>query len=330
VKTAAIVAWSGNGDFVDLQRSVSSKLLPDGGSITTGSKSLTVSKSDPVTVARRLAYLPGISWIAVGYDFATPAGCMADLAVLAKKYLRAGSSFGLTAQVEDSSQEEGDILLDGNGALLKSVKGTRIDERKPDVTFRVVMVRDKGAAGVELRRGPGGVPTSKSMKAFCLVSGGYHSAVVAWMSALSGFSLTLVHARADDESLRQVARLYSELSRRLDPSSIGLHVLDGGGSPGDRLASWLDATKGDVMAGIHPECRGRRSRAVLKDYPAVLMPLLLLQEDEVRAKLQSLGIKVKGVDKAPTLTMSGKTPFVVRHFAGKESDINGVLDGLLR
>jgi len=42
------------------------------------------------------------------------------------------------------------------------------------------------------------VPTSRGNRVHCLVSGGYHSSVVSWMAALSGFSLTLVHARADD------------------------------------------------------------------------------------------------------------------------------------
>jgi hypothetical protein len=331
VKTAAIVGWSGNGGFSDLEASVSSKLGLGDGATTKGAKSLTVREADPVVVARKLAFLPGVSWVCAGYEFDDKTGPAAGLQLLAKRYMRPGSSFLLTAQVEQSEREEGDILLDGNGLVLKSVSGTRVDEKSPDVTFRIVIVRNKGAVGVQLREGPGGVPTSRGAKATCLVSGGYHSAVVAWMAALSGFSVTLVHARADDESLRQVGRLYAELSQRLDPSTLKLLVLDGVGSPGERLATWLDGASGDVIAGVHPECRGRRARAALKGHPSVLTPLLLLQEDEVRAKLDSLGIKVKGGDRTSTLSVTGrKTPYVVRRYGGRESDINGVLDGLLR
>jgi hypothetical protein len=330
VRTAAIVGWSGYGEFGDLVGSASSKLALGEGAIARGSKSLTVKGTDPVAVARKLAFLPGVDWIAVGYEFDDQSGCTARLQLLAKRYVRPGSSFRLTAQVEQSEQEEGDILLDGNGTVLKAVKGTRVDEKNPDVTFRILIVRGKGAVGVELKEGPGGVPTSRSTKVSCLVSGGYHSAVAAWMAALSGFSVTLVHARADDESLRQVARLYAELSRRLDPQSLKLQVLDGAGSPGERLATWLDGATGDIIAGVHPECRGKRSRAVLRSYPSVLFPLLLLQEDEVKTKLDSLGIKVKGLDKAATLTVAGKkASYVVRRLGGTEADINGVLDGLL-
>jgi len=310
--------------------SASSKLALGEGAVTRGSKSLTVRGTDPVAVARKLAFLPGVSWIAAGYEFDDQAGCTARLMLLSERYLRPGSSFRLTAQVEQSEQEEGDILLDGIGTVLKSAKGTRVDEKHPDVTFRILMVRGKGVVGVELKEGPGGVPTSRSAKASCLVSGGYHSTVAAWMAALSGFSVTLVHARADDESLRQVARLYAELSRRLDPSSLELQVLDGAGSPGERLATWLDGAPGDIIAGVHPECRGGRARAVLRSHPSVLLPLLLLQEDEVKVKLDSLGIKVKGVDKSATLTVAGKKmPYIIRRLGGKEADINGVLDGLL-
>jgi hypothetical protein len=68
----------------------------------------------------------------------------------------------------------------------------------------------------------------------------------------------------------------------------------------------------------------------LRSYPSVLFPLLLLQEDEVKTKLDSLGIKVKGLDKAATLTVAGKkASYVVRRLGGTEADINGVLDGLL-
>ena len=229
VKTGAIVAWSGNGSLDDLRRSVASKLGIAGRSIRTGPVSLNVEHSDPVKVASRLSYLPGARWIAVGYEFAGWRECASGLQALAKKYLREGSSFRLTASAQDSQQTEGDLLLDGNGVILKAVKKTRVDEKKPDVTFRIVMEKDRGAVGVELRKGPGGVPTSKRMKAMCLVSGGYHSAVVAWMAVLSGYQVTLVHSRADDESLRQVARLYAELSRRMDVSGLDLRVLDGTG-----------------------------------------------------------------------------------------------------
>jgi len=330
VKTAAIVGWSGYGELSDLERTVSSKLSLAAGDVIVGSMSLTVPKADPVGVARKLAYLPGVDWVAAGYEFDGEAGLAARLQLLAKRYLRRDSTFKLTAQVEQSDRKEGDILLDGNGAILKSVTGTRVDEKSPDVTFRILEVKGEGAVGVQLKEGPRGVPTSRGLRAACLVSGGYHSAVTAWMAALSGYTVTLVHARADDESLRQVARLYAELSRRIDAASLKLEVLDGAGAPGERLSAWLDSAKGDILSGVHPECRGKGARQVLDRYPSVLTPLLLLQEDEVRRRLDSLGIKLKAVDASPTVSLTGKKArYVIRRFGGVEADINGVIDGIL-
>jgi hypothetical protein len=333
MKTAAIVAWSGYGEFDDLKTSVSRKLEAgkEKAGVTGDRLFLTVAHHDPVWVARRLAHLPGVAWVAGGYQFDGEPQLTARLLTLAKHYLREGMSFSIDARVEDSDREEGDILLDGDGMVLKSISGTRVDEKKPDVMFRVVMVGKKGTVGASLRTGPGGVPLSARAKMTCLVSGGYHSAAAAWMASLSGYAVTLVHAREpDDESFRQVGRLYAELSARVDSTALQLRVLDGPGKSGDRLAKWLDATRDNVVAGAHPECRGMKQSAQLRAFPSVAFPLLLLQEEDIRIKLDSLGIKKKrDVDDAARLVITKRRePFTVRKFGGRESDINGVLDGL--
>lgn len=329
MKTAAVVAWSGNGALEDLERTAASKLGMPRESVRKGPTSLILEHADPVKVASGLSHLPGVSWIAVGYEFLGWKQCESALHRLAGKYLSEGSSFRLTARVEESEGTEGDLLLDGNGTILKSVKNSRVDEKNPDVTFRIVMVRDKGAVGVELRRGHGGVPTSNARRAFCLVSGGYHSAVVAWMAALSGYEVTLVHSRSEDEPLRQVARLYAELSRRMDASGLELLLLDGDGPVGGRLDAWLPKAKGEVMAGGHPECRGEDVRRTFRRHPSVIQPLLLLQEDEVRARYESLGLKVKAVDTKAMLSLGRSASYSVKRFGGKEADISGVLDSIL-
>lgn len=330
MKTGAVVAWSGNGSLDDLRRTAAAKLGVSEASVRRGPMSLIVEHADPVKVASRLSRLPGVSWIAVGYEFAGWEQCESALRSLAGRYLEQGSSFRLSARVEESDTTEGDLLLDGNGTILKAVSKTRVDEKNPQVTFRIVMTRDRGAVGVELRKGPGGVPTSKNLRAACLVSGGYHSAVVAWMAALSGYRVSLVHARTDDESLRQVARLYAELSWRVDASDLELLLLDGKGTPGGRLRNWLPKAKYDVMAGVHPECRGAGVRRAFADRPDIILPLLLLQEDEVTERYDSLGLKIKAVDAAPALSSGRPAQFTLKRFGGKETDTSGVLDSILR
>ena len=330
MKPAAIVGWTGNGTLDDFARTASSKIHAKGDGVARGTRSLVVRGEDPISVARSLARLPGAAWIAVGYEFDGLESCLSRLRALSERYLREGESFRVSADVQQSGKEEGDVLMEATSVLLRSVRGTKVDEKGPKVTFRVLMMRGKGACGVQLREGPGGVPTSRRMEAACLVSGGYHSAVATWMAALSGFSLTLVHSREDDESLRQVARLYAELSRRIEPSSLRLAVLEGKEAPGDRLAAWLGRSRGDVFTGVHPECRGTAGFEVLRRYPSALFPLILLQEREVRSRLDELGLRGKTGDRSARLVVSKREGrFTVKTFEGGEADQNAVLDSIL-
>lgn len=332
MKTAAIVGWTGNGEVEDLRRSVAAKLATPAIRVRAASGSILVEGGDPVVVSRRLGQLPGVAWVAAGFQFKGDAEFLSRLEHLAGRYLRPGAGFSLRVRVVESEREEGDLLLEGIGAILKLVKGSRVSEKGPDVVFRAAMVGDGGAVGVELREGPGGVATSRSARVSCLVSGGYHSSATAWMAALSGYTLTLVHARDDDESLRQVARLYAEISHRVDASGLALEVLTGDGTAGERLAGWLGRQGGEVVAGIHPECRGLSLRSKFRRFPSVATPLLLLGEEQVRAKVDELGLKRKAGDSGPTLVLGRngeRGGYRIKRYGGKESDVSGVLDSLM-
>ncbi len=329
MKPAAIVGWTGNGSLDDLARTALGKLPGSGAGVTKEAGSLMISGEDPIVVARRLAHLPGVAWVAVGFEFDNSAGLLSRLGTLAVRYLEPGASFKVSVEAEASGREEGDVLMEATSALLKAAKGARVDERNPSVWFRLMMAKDGGACGVQLREGVGGVPTARAMKAACLVSGGYHSAVTAWMAALSGYSLTLVHARDDDESLRQVARLYAELSTRMDSSSLALEVLEGQGPAGDRVATWLGAFRGEAFTGVHPECRGMAGLRLLRPYQSALFPMLLLQEGEVRTRFDELGLRGKPTDRVARLKFSRrKASYRVKRFSGREADQNAVLDSI--
>ncbi|MGA2665881.1 MAG: hypothetical protein ABSF83_13155 [Nitrososphaerales archaeon] len=335
MRPASILGWTGNGSLEDLARTAVGK-LGEGATLERGARSLVVRGVDPVAAAHRLDRLPGVAWIAAGYDFEGLDRGVARLSSLASSYLGDGGSFRVTAEVgAGAGVEEGDVLMEATSALLKAKKGAHLDEKDPSVWFRMVLTRKgRGVCGVQLREGPGGVPTARGMAATCLVSGGYHSAVVAWMAALSGYSLALVHSRdGDDGSLRQVARLYAELSHRMDPAALGLRVLGGKGTPGGRLVAWLGTARGEVFAGAHPECRGEEGlRALRRRRPSIVFPLFLLQEAEVGSKLRGLALGQRAGDGSPTLDLTGRgggdRP-TVRTFGGVESDQNAVLDSIL-
>ena len=266
----------------------------------------------------------------MGYEFRNPRECLSRLSTLAKRYLEPGASFRVSAETDGNGEEEGDVLLETTSTLLNAAKGVLVDEKNPSSIFRVIMVGGGGACGVQLRLGAGGVPTSRQRRASCLVSGGYHSSVTAWMAALSGYSVTLVHAKGDDESLRQVARLYAELSTRVDAASLRLEVLEGKGPAGDRMAGWLAKASGEVFTGVHPECRGTAGLGKLRLYPSAVFPLLLLQEAEVAARFGELGLLGRPADGQAQLRILGRrSGYKVRRFSAGEADQNAVLDSIL-
>ncbi len=68
----------------------------------------------------------------------------------------------------------------------------------------------------------------------------------------------------------------------------------------------------------------------LGKYPSVHFPLLLLQEGEVRSRLEGLGLRGKTTDREAGLEITGRrTRFRVRSFGGQEADLNAVLDSIM-
>jgi len=330
MKAAAIVGWTGLGRFEDLERTAAHKLgeREKGGRID---DTLIVDTADPVSVARRLALLPGVAWISVGYRFSGSQNYLRNLELLARRYLSKGRTFSIAANVVRSKVSAGDIVLSGNSALLSAIPGARINERKPQVKFRVCVDAAKGACGVEIRTGPGGLPTGAQWVS-CLVSGGERSASLAWMSALNGFSLRLVHSSSGEAPLRQVAKLYSELSFRMDPSRLELVVLDGRGGAIGRIGRWLREDRGANFAGarLKPDAWVDLARA----FPNLGLPLSLVQEEVIAATYRSLGIGRAAREPLAGAfgrrELSAQTNYSEHRFGGVQADSNEVIDSIKR
>jgi hypothetical protein len=332
LKAVAMVGWSGAGGFEDLERTVVGKLSAGEGGTDHIGDALLVTARDPVAVARSLSFLPGVAWIAVGYRFSGTESYLKNLEILAKRYLSRGRKFRISAQVVASKQTAGDVVLAGNSELLSSIPGSRVDERKPHVTFRVCIQGARGACGAEIRRGPRGVPTNGDWVS-CLVSGGERSSSLAWMAALSGFSLRLVHSRTDEVALRHVARLYSELSLRMDPRCLELVLLEGGDNTYGRVGGWLRDHKGAAFAGLRPG-RSDALTKIAERFPNLALPLVLVQDDEIAAIYRSLGVG-RAVERTGGLGITLKaldavTPYSERRFGGVHADSNAVIDMMKR
>ncbi len=328
--------WTGFGTLGDLERSVSNVLAGRGFRVVGVGETVAVLGGEPATAARYCAYLPGVAWIGLGY---TSEGALeailGSLEALGGRYLKTDSRFSVQAEVTGVKILRGDLIGAANSRLLGLRRGGRIDERNPELIFHVALDGNLGVAGVEIRKGVGGAPTSGT-KAFCLVSGGVHSSVVAWLAALAGFSVELVHLRTSEESVVEAARLYSELSHRMDPTRLKLTLLTGSkdSSRSGVLETWLKKRGGKggrsespVFAGFHPECRGKlRWRSVTE----VLNPLLLFPESEFKSVFNSLGLR--GYTESGGLLSatreSGASAYRVASFGGVRADLHEVVDSI--
>jgi hypothetical protein len=319
-KTMTILGWTGRGRLADLESSVVFVLGERGvkGRVSRTGTSVNVEGPEPLGVAALLGHMPGVAWVAAGGAARSALELAALGSALAKKYLRKGDRFIVEAK------GEGEVLASDIGGsitskILESVKGSRVSIESPNVLFRVVFDGARGVVGVEVKKGPGGMPTGGE-SATCLVSGGKHSSVVAWHAVLLGFRVRLVHAKVSDESLRAVAELYSELSHRADPRWLRLEVLEGDSILG-ALSGYAGRSKDRLFGGL-----SRSGGQSLLELPGTLAPLYLTPEERFQAEFEALGIK--SYDLQDDWKRKGQNPLTVRGFGGITADVSEVLDGL--
>lgn len=336
MQPATIIGWTGKGRLSDLRESALGSLVAGharGVRLKTVGVSLVCSGADLAVVSRTIANLPGVGWVALGFEVSNGLqGFTKAASVLARRYLSPGTTFAVSAAAATSNQSEGDMILAVSSTILSRVRGTHVQETKPKVRFRISFSGSVGACGVQIREGVGGVPTSRRRIAHCLASGGRHSSVAAWMAALSGFSVRLVHVRVDDASLREVAKLYSELSHRMDPSRLSLHIVEGRGVAAQTLSSWLGSSKGlHVVVGAHLECDREAMNYASSAPPGILFPVMLLQEEDLREVYQALGMKE--IDGVPSgilgVKSKGDVRYRVKQFKGERVEMHAILDSLV-
>jgi hypothetical protein len=327
-----MVGWSGSGSLEDLERTVVHK-LGEGAKASSLVSSLIIETGEPVAAARDLAHLPGVEWIGVGGRFNGADSYLKSLVSLGERYLPRAKTFKVSAQTRSTRQLPGDLILAGNSQLLSSFAGTRVQEKTPDVRFRVALEGSKGACAAEIVSGPGGAPSSPRW-VVCLVSGGARSSAMAWLAALSGYSVRLLHSSTGEPALRQVARLYSELSHRLDPQCLELVLLTGETDPFGRIGRWLEESREEALAGLHPDRPEELARLAAR-FPNLAMPLLLFPADQIRTIYRSLevgrpvdegrqsGFKLEALERRAAysiLKLGGRRP----------TDANSVLDRIKR
>jgi adenylyl- and sulfurtransferase ThiI len=282
-------------------------------------RTVLVEGGRPTELASILRNLPGVALVAVGRRAASTEAVFEALGNLARTYLKKRTSFAVTAWSGASELSPSDVRGRGTSTVLDAVKGARVKEHDPQVQFTVTLDKSGGTAGVVIGTGPGGIPTGDRWVR-CLVSGGMHSSVMAWLALLSGFRVELVHAMVDDESLLRVARLYAELSHRVDPGALVLRVIEGS-SIAEALARWSGEAR-ETFVGAHAWSRNRASGATM---PGTAAPLYLLPEEDFERNLASLSLRDYD---GPKHQARAPGTFRERFYGGRRADVNAVLDGL--
>jgi len=320
-KRSAMIRWTGRGDLGHLESSVR-YLLREGGAaprIWRSGGSIVVEGREPLAVATLLEHTPGVSWIGAGLASGSFKELLDDSATLARVYLKRGDRFSVEAE-GISGMLKSDVAGGVTSKILESVKGTRVSQDNPEIRFRATFDGSKGVVGVEVARGPGGVPTGDET-VVCLVSGGRHSSVVSWMALLAGYKVRLVHAKLSDESVLEAARLYAELSHRTNPRGLVLQVVDGE-SPASALVGIVGRSKEPAFGGFQSS-EGPIPGALRG---LVLAPLYLLDEEKFNAEFDSLALE--GYDAKMSWDPGKIEDARLRSFGGVTADVSAVIDGL--
>lgn len=224
--------------------------------------------------AYRISRLPGVMWTAYGF-ISREESILKDAVDLASNFIKNKRSFSVV--VTEEKPELTDVKMSIEGNILSKFQKKKINEKKPDLTFILSRTEKGYAFGLKLYQGVGGSIQGEETVT-CLVSGGMHSSVVAWLSCLSGKGVKIVHSLSSTYSLYSVARLYERLSSMSDPTLLELSVLKGEGREEDVLYSWLE-DNGAVFSGNHIECSSKLFSS------KVIAPAYVLPE-EVFAKYQ--------------------------------------------
>lgn len=317
-----VARWTGRGRLEDLADSVREILRIEGrrAKVLTIGRSVVVDGVEPASVANLLGRLPGIDWLAVGRSSERLSGLAAELARLARNYLKPRGRFVVRAEATDGKVKPSDLAGAGTSAILDAVSGSRVSEAAPSVTFRVAFDGSHYVAAVELCRGAGGAAMGRDA-VYCLVSGGKHSSALAWAAMLSGHPVRMVHVKTSEDSLLAVARLYAELSQRVDPRKLDLTVIEGEGTA-RAIARWSEGVEGAVYAGLHSECH----KGVAPIARRVESPLYLLPEEWFDSLYSQLGLRP--LDQRETWKRRRGGAMRALRFGGWRGDVNDVLAGL--
>jgi tRNA uracil 4-sulfurtransferase len=167
-------------------------------------------------VARRVAVLPGVQSISVGYRTAREPAQMEQAALLAIRDAGAFSTFRIEARRSNTDYPEPSVEINRRiGASVQRETGAAVDLTSPDVTVRVSVVQGSVYVSSAEIPGIGGLPAGISGRVVSLLSAGIDSPVASWRLLRRGAMVIGVHFSGRPQTNDSSERLVREIGERL-------------------------------------------------------------------------------------------------------------------
>ncbi len=181
-------------------------------------------------LARKLALLPGVRWVGIGYELARDYQLMLDLA---EKIASSASASKVSVRVQRSDKsfpKTSLMIMRDVEARLVQAFSVKIDPKEPELSLWLNVLPDSFLLAWERVEGVGGLPVGASGRVLALLSGGIDSPVAAWLMMKRGCVVDMLHVYAQttpEEALTQKMReLFLRLKRFCGDSRLFLVPYD--------------------------------------------------------------------------------------------------------
>lgn len=170
-------------------------------------------------VAERIAAVPGVVGVSVGYRTARDPAEMEQAALLALNESAPFATFAVEARRSNTDYPETSMEMNRRiGAALQVATGAGVNLTRPDATVSVLVTGGETYVSSARVKGVGGLPVGTAGRIMSLLSAGIDSPVASWRMMRRGAVVVGVHFSGVPQTNDLSERLVADLARRLEPT----------------------------------------------------------------------------------------------------------------